>query len=264
VGGGVSRPEIISSTPPVYTMLARLNKVTGTVILEATIDEHGNVTEARVLKGLPMGLDRAAVEAVKTWKFAPAVLHGQPVPVYYVLTINFRVDKGDASDYGPRFARFLTANPQFASVLHAKRYQDAAALLDRWAAEMPDNSEIPLARIYLLLDQGRFKEGWQAAVRYRGPDPQEALHAVGVAAWEQMSSGKVIPPETYAELLELGLQAETAAMAAKADALEPLVYKGWLLREKAKLTSDPQQSQALVDEADQLQQKAEELQFKRE
>jgi len=58
---------------------------------EAIIDTGGNVTNVRVLKGLPMGLDRAAVEAVQKWKFKPATLEGRPVKVYYVLTVNFQV-----------------------------------------------------------------------------------------------------------------------------------------------------------------------------
>ncbi len=43
----------------------------------------------RVLKALPMGLDHAAVDAVKKWRFKPATLNGRPVNVYYVLTVNF-------------------------------------------------------------------------------------------------------------------------------------------------------------------------------
>jgi protein TonB len=44
-----------------------------------------------VLKTMPMGLDQAAVNAVKTWKFKPATLNGRPVAVYYNLTVNFRL-----------------------------------------------------------------------------------------------------------------------------------------------------------------------------
>jgi TonB family protein len=43
-----------------------------------------------VLKGLPLGLDQAAVDAVKRWKFKPGTLNGQPVPVIFTLTVNFR------------------------------------------------------------------------------------------------------------------------------------------------------------------------------
>ena len=73
VGDGVSRPEIISATHPVYTELARRARVTGTVIVEAIINEQGDIENVRVLKGQPMGLDQAAVEAVKTWMFKPAM-----------------------------------------------------------------------------------------------------------------------------------------------------------------------------------------------
>ncbi|MCB1101000.1 MAG: energy transducer TonB [Kiritimatiellae bacterium] len=55
------------------------------------IDKGGNVTDAKVLKGLPMGLDEKAIEAIKTWTFKPATLHGNPVSVYYNLTVNFRL-----------------------------------------------------------------------------------------------------------------------------------------------------------------------------
>ena len=91
VGGAVTRPEIINQVRPVYTELARRARVTGTVIVEAIIDTAGNVTNVRVLKGLPMGLDKAAVEAVQRWKFKPATLEGKAVKVYYVLTVNFQV-----------------------------------------------------------------------------------------------------------------------------------------------------------------------------
>ena len=56
------------------------------------IDRQGNVTEARILKPLPLGLDQAALNAVRQWKFKPGTLNGQPVPVYYNLTVNFRIE----------------------------------------------------------------------------------------------------------------------------------------------------------------------------
>lgn len=91
VGGSVKKPELITQIKPVYTELARKARVAGTVIVEAIIDERGNVTNVRVLKGLPMGLDRSAADAVEKWKFRPATLEGRPVKVYYVLTVNFQV-----------------------------------------------------------------------------------------------------------------------------------------------------------------------------
>jgi len=89
VGGDVKAPRRLYDPRPGYTEMARKARIQGIVIVQATIDERGNVTDARILKGLPMGLDQKALEAVRKWKFEPATLDGEPVPVYYNLTINF-------------------------------------------------------------------------------------------------------------------------------------------------------------------------------
>jgi TonB family protein len=256
VGGNVTRPEKISGAPPVYTEAARKARLIGVVIVETVIDEQGNVTQPRVLKGLPMGLEEAAVEAVQTWKFKPATLDGRPVPVYYVLTINFQLDGGP--DFGPVFQQFLQNNPELAEHLRAKRYQEAAELLDRRAREEPSDAGIALARSYLFLEQGRLAEAWQEAQAYQGPEPYEILHRIGAAAWQRTRDSKN-DAKTRAEAAELGLQAETLALAARDDSFEAVVHKIVLLRAKAKLTSDPDESRALIAEADQLRERALEL-----
>lgn len=94
VGGNVKAPTVIEPrTDPKYTEIARRARISGIVIIEAVIDRQGNVTEARILKGLPMGLDQEALRAIKMWKFRPGTLNGQPVPVYYNLTVNFRLNQ---------------------------------------------------------------------------------------------------------------------------------------------------------------------------
>jgi TonB family protein len=75
----------------VYTEVARKARIAGIVIIEAIIDRNGNVTDARILKPLPMGLDQQALDAVRKWRFQPGTLNGQPVPVIYNLTVNFRL-----------------------------------------------------------------------------------------------------------------------------------------------------------------------------
>jgi len=92
VGGNVKAPTVLERIEPQYTEVARRARVQGIVIIEAVIDRQGNVTEARILKGLPMGLDAEALSAIKRWKFKPGTLNGNPVPVYYNLTINFRLE----------------------------------------------------------------------------------------------------------------------------------------------------------------------------
>jgi TonB family protein len=91
VGGDVLAPEKINAPPPQYTEIARKARIQGVVIVQAIIDKEGSVTNVKVLKGLPMGLDQAAVDAIKKWKFKPATLNGKPVAVYYNLTVNFQL-----------------------------------------------------------------------------------------------------------------------------------------------------------------------------
>jgi protein TonB len=91
VGGDVLAPVKVSAPDPVYTETARTARIEGTVILEAVIDKNGNVDRVKVLKGLPMGLDRAAVDAVKRWKFEPGTHQGKPVDVIYNLTVHFKI-----------------------------------------------------------------------------------------------------------------------------------------------------------------------------
>jgi TonB family protein len=91
VGGDVKPPAKIVAPSPQYTEIARKARIQGVVIIEAIINKEGNVTNVKILKGLPMGLDDAAADAVKKWKFKPATLNGKPVAVIYNLTVNFRL-----------------------------------------------------------------------------------------------------------------------------------------------------------------------------
>jgi len=247
VGKDVSAPVKISGAAPVYTELARRAHVAGTVVVEAIIDQRGDVTNARVLRGLPMGLDRAAVAAVQTWKFKPAMLNGKPVKVYYVLTVNFKVEEEVL--LGPDLLRFLNGNPEFAADLPARRYAEAAAYLDRRAAEQPSVAGVDLARCYLLLKEGKLEEAWRKAKSSASPESYEMLYLVGAFARDRAFDDKLLSPQGRAAVVELGLQAEDRALAARAEGWEALYYKGALLQEKAKLTTDPAEREALQREA---------------
>jgi len=92
VGGDVKAPVAISKVDPVYPEVARKARISGIVIVECTISRNGDVTDIHVLKPLPFGLDQAAVDAVKRWKFKPGTLNGQPVDVIFNLTVNFKLN----------------------------------------------------------------------------------------------------------------------------------------------------------------------------
>jgi protein TonB len=89
----MSRPVPLRPILPRYTEVARRSGTQGTVVLEAIIDEQGNATNVRVLRGLPMGLDRAAVEAIQEARFKPAMLGSRPMKVYYTLTVTFTIQR---------------------------------------------------------------------------------------------------------------------------------------------------------------------------
>jgi periplasmic protein TonB len=90
---GMTKPEIIHQVQPRYSELARRAAVQGAVIVEAVIDELGQVTHVRLIRGLPMQLDLAAMDAIKQWRFKPALLDGRPVKVFYTLTVNFTIQR---------------------------------------------------------------------------------------------------------------------------------------------------------------------------
>lgn len=92
VGGDVKAPVLISRVEPVYSEVARKAGISGIVICEVVIDRTGVPGAIRVLKPLPFGLDQAAVDAVKHWRFEPGTLNGKPVDVIFNVTVNFKLD----------------------------------------------------------------------------------------------------------------------------------------------------------------------------
>jgi protein TonB len=85
---GMKAPVKTVHVAPLYPMMARQAHIEGVVILEAVLDDQGRVESVRVLRSFPM-LDQAAVDAVRQWRFTPALLNGQAVPVVMTVTVNF-------------------------------------------------------------------------------------------------------------------------------------------------------------------------------
>ena len=92
-GGSVKSPEVVKEVKPQYTTEARRAKIQGTVELEAIVQTDGTVGEVRVVRSLDreLGLDEAAVKAVKGWRFKPGTKDGAAVPVLVAIEMSFVV-----------------------------------------------------------------------------------------------------------------------------------------------------------------------------
>jgi TonB family protein len=88
----VKRPELISHRSPEYPAYAQRTHLFGTVIAEAVISERGIPLGLSLLKpGPTTGFDASALDALCDWRYKPATWKGQPINVYYSLTVNFEV-----------------------------------------------------------------------------------------------------------------------------------------------------------------------------
>ena len=93
VGGQIKAPTQISKVQPVYPAVALAARVQGIVILEATIGVDGRVTNATVLRSVPL-LDQAAIDAVRQWQYTPTLMNGVPTPIVMTVTVSFNLDQG--------------------------------------------------------------------------------------------------------------------------------------------------------------------------
>jgi protein TonB len=91
VGGRIRRPQLIKQIAPSYPVLARSSHMTGDVVIDAIIDEHGNVTDMKVVSGPPLFYP-AALDALSQWKYEPTYLNDQAISVELIVNIAFRLD----------------------------------------------------------------------------------------------------------------------------------------------------------------------------
>jgi periplasmic protein TonB len=91
VGGGVSAPVLVHSAEPEFTEQARQGNYQGTVSIQLIVDSQGNPQDVRVVRHLGMGLDEKAIQAVRQYKFRPAMYQGRPVAVQMIVEVDFRL-----------------------------------------------------------------------------------------------------------------------------------------------------------------------------
>ena len=88
---GGTQPEEIDRVLPRYPMIARRAGMQGPVVLRGIVRRDGTIDNVEVIKDLPYGLGDAARDAVSRWRFRPATYRGDPIDVYYTVTVNFRL-----------------------------------------------------------------------------------------------------------------------------------------------------------------------------
>lgn len=91
VPAGGSQPEELDRVIPRYPAIARRAGIQGPVVVRGIVRRDGTIDNVEVIKDLPYGLGEAAREAVERWRFRPATYRGEPIDVYYTVTVNFRL-----------------------------------------------------------------------------------------------------------------------------------------------------------------------------
>jgi protein TonB len=91
VGGQIKMPTLVHKVDPEYPALAQAASIEALVILEAVVDERGEVEEVRVLRSGGVGgvFDRSAVAAVRQWRYSPVILNGRPERFILTVTLSF-------------------------------------------------------------------------------------------------------------------------------------------------------------------------------
>ena len=89
VGGGVSAPVVIYRVEPLYSEEARRARYQGVVVLWAIVRKDGSLEVLKLVRGLGLGLDESAINALKQWRFRPGMKDGIPVDVALNVEVSF-------------------------------------------------------------------------------------------------------------------------------------------------------------------------------
>jgi TonB family protein len=89
---GGTQPQEIDRAVPRYPGAARRAGVQGPVVVRGIVRRDGTIDNVEIIKDLPHGLGEEARRAVSRWRFRPATVRGEPIDVYYTVTVNFRLN----------------------------------------------------------------------------------------------------------------------------------------------------------------------------
>jgi len=88
ISGGVMVGNLLLKTQPVYPPIAKAARVSGTVVLQASISKTGSIENLKVVSG-PAMLQQSAIDAVRQWRYRPYLLNGEPVEVETTVNVIF-------------------------------------------------------------------------------------------------------------------------------------------------------------------------------
>jgi TonB family protein len=91
VGGDVAGPAVLYRVQPHYTEAAKKAKLQGTVRVKFVVDSNGMAQDAVIVRGIGLGLDGSALQALQQWRFRPATRNARPVAVIAAIDVNFRL-----------------------------------------------------------------------------------------------------------------------------------------------------------------------------
>jgi TonB family protein len=93
VGGNVQAAKLLIKVDPAYPADLKQQGITGTVIVRAVVSITGDTLNPEVVNTVHPGLARAALDAVRQWRYQPTLLNGQPVEVVTTITVSFELDQ---------------------------------------------------------------------------------------------------------------------------------------------------------------------------
>ena len=153
----------INRVEAVYPPAALAARIFGTVSVEVTVDESGNVTSARALSGHPL-LKEAAVEAARGWTFKPTLLQGKPIKVLGALTFTFKLPEHILRERViERLKQQIARNPENPTLHYRlglayeenEQFADALNAYERAVALKPTygNAQVALGALNMKLNQ---------------------------------------------------------------------------------------------------------------
>ena len=88
---GGTQPEEVDRVIPAYPAAARRAGISGPVVVRGIVRRDGTIDNVEIIRDLPYGLGESARRAVSRWRFRPATFAGEPIDVYYTVTVNFKL-----------------------------------------------------------------------------------------------------------------------------------------------------------------------------